>query len=137
MSAPVMIRFSLFHFLPDAIPVESGKRCDSFAAIVVKWKKWETSSLVHLSNFQWHPGGDQQFGIRRRVSPLKILLNLLEIDIPLLHIRADKLHLEPVAHIDAFNPIEQPAFDRGLKDADPCPFVGRARADGVKPVSDP
>ena len=66
-----------------------------------------------------------------------LLLNLLEIDIPLLDIRADKLHLEPVAHIDAFNPIEQPAFDWGLKDADPCPFVGRACTDGVKPVSDP
>jgi hypothetical protein len=35
-----------------------------------------------------------------------------EIDIPLLHLRADKLHLEPVAHIDPFKPLEQPAFDR-------------------------
>jgi len=67
----------------------------------------------------------------------RVLLNLLEIDSPLLHIRADKLHLEPVADIDAFNPIERPASKRGLKDADPCPFVGRALADGLKPVSDP
>ena len=49
----------------------------------------------------------------------------------------DKLHLEPLAHIDAFNSVEQPAFDRRLKDAHPGPLVGCARADGVKPVSDP
>jgi hypothetical protein len=72
-----------------------------------------------------------------RTKGIKILFDLFEIDIPLLHICAYKLHLEPMAYVDAFSPVEQPAFDRRLKDADPCPFVGGARADGVEPVSNP
>jgi hypothetical protein len=32
-------KHSSFYFFPDSVPVESGKRCGSFAAIVVKWKK--------------------------------------------------------------------------------------------------
>ena len=36
----------------------------------------------------------------------KHLVDLLEIDVPLLHICVDELHPEPVAHIDAFIPVE-------------------------------
>jgi hypothetical protein len=64
-------------------------------------------------------------------------LGFFEIDKPFLHIRVNELYLEPVAHIDAFKPVKQPAFERRLKDPDPGPFVGRTCADGIKPVSDP
>ena len=35
-----------------------------------------------------------------------VLVDLLEIDISFFHIRMDELHLKPVAHIDAFIPVE-------------------------------
>ena len=62
-------------------------------------------------------------------------MDLLEIDISFLNIRMDKLHLEPLAHIDAFNTVWQSAFDGRLKDPDPCPLIGCARANGVEPFS--
>jgi hypothetical protein len=49
-------------------------------------------------------------------------LGFLGIDIPLLHIRTDQFYLQPFTNIDAFESIAQPAFDGGLKDADPCSF---------------
>jgi len=83
----------------------------------------------------WMEG--QPFVVRQRVSASKILLDLFEINIPPLNVCVHKLHFEPVADINAFKPVEQPAFDWGLNYADPCPFVGCARADGVELISDP
>jgi hypothetical protein len=68
---------------------------------------------------------------------LPFLCDLFEIDIPFLHIRVNKLYLEPLTHIDIFKSVEQPAFERRLENPDPCPFVGCACTDGLEPVSDP
>ena len=71
--------------------------------------------------------------MRERTFPL----HHLEIDITLFDIRVDQLDSEPMAHIYTLTCLDQPTFDRGLKNSDPRSFVGGTRTDRLKMISDP
>jgi len=52
-----------------------------------------------------------------------------EIDIPALHIRADQLHAEPVADVQAFKTAHQPSFNGRMQQTHPCSLRGGAGHD--------
>ena len=53
------------------------------------------------------------------------------------HIRADQLHAEPVADLQAFKTALQPSFNGRLEKADPGAFVRCAGDEGIELLSDP
>ena len=62
---------------------------------------------------------------------------LLKSMISALHVRADQLHAEPVADVQALEAALQSSFDGRMQQADPRALVGCAGDDGVELLADP
>ena len=58
--------------------------------------------------------------------------HFLEIDKAAVHIDGYQLHANPVADIQAVEPVDQFPFHRHLEEPHPSPFVRSPRDDGVK-----
>jgi hypothetical protein len=61
----------------------------------------------------------------------------LKVDISALHIRANQLHAEPMANVQAFKTALQSSFNRRLQKTDPRAFVRCAGDDGIELLPDP
>jgi len=55
-----------------------------------------------------------------------------EIDISPLDVCGDQLHTNPVADINALEPLDQPPLNRHIEKPGPCAFGGSTSDDGIK-----
>src|SRR5665647_75113 len=75
---------------------------------------------------------------RHRHSAIRLSLrHSLKVDISALHIRADQLHAEPVADVQAFKTVLQSSFNGRMQKTDPRAFVRCAGDDGIELLPDP
>lgn len=65
------------------------------------------------------------------------LRHSLKVDISALHIRADQLHAEPVADVQALKTALQSSFNGRMQKTDPRAFVRCASDHGIELLSDP